>query len=614
MYRRYQITICAISLLLLRHPAAAQVEFEGVQMRASGDISTGYQGDLDNVGASDHGLTVGGVGSISGFFYNPNFLSFNVQPYYNRSQSNSDSQSIFDSSGYAGNVSIFGGSHFPGVVSFNQVWNGTGTYGIPGITGLTTKDSNRDFSVGWNELVPGLPTLGVSFARGSGTGSVVGSDEESNNTTETFGIHSGYRVAGWNLGGGFTHFVVDTSGSGLLEDGGTQTTDTSTNSYQLNAGHALPWVHGSFNAGLVRTDYNGSYLGETSGSDHGTTDSAYANASFPLWRFPISASVTYTDNLYGSLEEQLLSSGGTQVETSLTPVSRSLLVNVGTSYAILPQVVASGYVTRQEEVLAGTSYGLTQFGGNIHFGMGKRLKGLTVTVGANDTASQVGNQGAALVANVTYNRNFDGWDVGAWFSYDQNVVTQFAMYQTSTINYNAQVRRRLPGGFNWTIGGGGGRSVFVQAEGEGSHGEGASSSLNWRRYTVAATYSESTGTTVYTPTGLVSVPTPVVSNNLVVFSGQSYSFSLGASPTRAMSLGLSYNKANSNMLGQSSVTSGLNSNNGSQAINGLLTYKFRKVYFQAGVTQFRQEISASSSLPAVVTSYYFGLSRWFRAF
>ena len=132
-----------------------------------GDLETGYSGELSNqIGTpSTHGLGIGGTANVAGSYYSPNFLSFNVQPYYTRAQSNADSASIFDNGGYTGTVSLFSGSHFPGSVSFSQIWDATGMYGIPGATGLTTKDSSRSFAVGWNEIVPGLPIdLGFFFA------------------------------------------------------------------------------------------------------------------------------------------------------------------------------------------------------------------------------------------------------------------------------------------------------------------------------------------------------------------------------------------------------------------------------------------------------------------
>ncbi len=120
MISRKQISACALSILffgiafVVALPAVAQVEFGGVNMGLSGDLETGYDGSLSSPGSSSHGLGLGGTGKLNGSYYNPNFLSFTVQPYYNRAQANADSASVFDSGGYTGNVNLFHRKPFPG--------------------------------------------------------------------------------------------------------------------------------------------------------------------------------------------------------------------------------------------------------------------------------------------------------------------------------------------------------------------------------------------------------------------------------------------------------------------------------------------------------------------
>lgn len=615
----------ALSVLFWALPAGAQVNIDGLNVAMAGDANFGYGGDLDNQGGSGHGLGVGGYGTLVGSYYNPNFLSFTVQPYYNRAQANADGASIFDSGGYSGNISIFGGGHFPGNISFNQVWDSTGSFGIPGEAGLTTKDRSRGFGIGWSELVPGYPTLSASFSHGSGSASVLGSEGESEVTRDTFALHSSYRVAGWNLGASFSHVLASGSLEGFLENGNVETHSTSTG-YGFSAGHRLP-LNGGFGLGFSRTEYDETFGGATGGASNatggasnGTTDNAFANLSFLVWRFPITATAIYTDNLYGSLEENLLANGGTEVQTSLSPESRVLTVNVSTVYHIMPHLFASGYFSHSEMYLGGQGYGETQFGGTLNFNFGERFRGLTATVGANDNADRYGNTGATAVINVNYYRNFGGWTLLATYNYDQFVQTMLPIYQTSNMNYNAQLHRQFADGFTWNIGGGGGRTAFEQVSGDGSMAEAVSSGLSWRtcRCQVAGNYSYSNGSSVLTPSGLVPVPAPVVTNNLALYNAESHSFSFSASPMRRMAFSASYTKATSHTMGEGApsglLANGLASNNESALISGLLTYQFRKMNFNASVFQFRQGISSSGTLPSVVTSYYFSISRWLKIF
>ncbi len=600
-------------MLWLVLPAAAQVEIGEVKMGLSGDVEMGYDGSISSPGGTSHGLGLGGDGTLQGSFYNPNFLSFTMQPYYNRAQANAESASVFDTGGYNGNVSFFTGSHFPGSISVGQIYDSTGIFGIPGATGLTTKNSSRNFGIGWSELLPDYPSLTLSYARGSAESSVPGSDASNGVTNNSFGIHSAYRIAGWNLGGGFGHLTSDSNSQDILGSGGaSETTDTSTNTWSVNAGHKLP-LSGGFGLGFSRTGYSSSYSGETSGSSNGTTDNAYGDLSFKAWRLPISATATYSDNLYGSFEQQVLSSGGTLEFNNLSPESRSLLMNVGTGYRVLPHVFVNGYVNRQELWLGDSSFGLTQFGVNANANFGKIFKGLTVTVGMNDNANKAGNTGMGLVANANYVRNVGRWELGANFGYNQNVQTLLAIYQTSSMTYSGQLQRRMANGFSFGFSGGGGRTAFEQTQGDGSHAENVNGNITWYRTTLAANYSQSYGTSILTPTGLVPVPVPVITNNLVTFNGKSHGVTFGTSPRRNMTLGLTYSKANSETESTGS-SNGLASNNETELYTGILTYHFRKVSFNASVVQFRQSVGEAGVLPSNVTSYYFGLSRWFKGF
>jgi len=49
-------------------------------------------------------------------------------------------------------------------------------------------------------------------------------------------------------------------------------------------------------------------------------------------------------------------------------------------------------------------------------------------------------------------------------------------------------------------------------------------------------------------------------------------------------------------------------------MNALVRYPFRKLYFTAGFLRFNQAVGTPGSLPSVVNSYYFGISRWFKLF
>lgn len=125
----YEKWICFLTgLVLWGLPCAAQFTLGNeVQLSGNGTISGGYAGQFSDASASGHSLNFGVNGNMSGFYHSPNFVSFNVMPYYNQSQNNSAFQALNDNSGLSATANFFSRSNFPGTVSFNKGYNAAGT-------------------------------------------------------------------------------------------------------------------------------------------------------------------------------------------------------------------------------------------------------------------------------------------------------------------------------------------------------------------------------------------------------------------------------------------------------------------------------------------------------
>jgi hypothetical protein len=589
--------------------AWAQVAYGDLHATANGQITSLYTSNFGNFETDEHSLGFAGRGTISGDYYNPNFLSFSLLPYYGRSQDNSDSQSITDASGYSGTVDIFKGSHFPGFVNFNQTWNNSGTFGIPGVAGLTTVNDGHSVNVGWSALLPDLPTLSFMFGDTSGTSSLLGSDTSTASTTRNFNIGSTYTLDGFYLTGAFIHLNTDTGINGL-EDGVSETTTGASNQYRLTAQRPISYNNSNLSMGFTRSSYKmNDSLG---GTNDGTTDTANANLNVRFPKLPVTLTAIYTDNLLGSFEEQLLSNGQAPVVSIASPESHSLSLEASTFYNVLPRLVVGGYVDRTEQYFDGQTDGLTQVGVNVNYSFLRKFKGLTFNAGIVDSASQQGNTRIGFVGNASYNRYFGKWEINSFALYNQDVQTLFVNYTTSTLNYGVTLKRQLNEDLRWVGVANLVRSMFEQTAGNSSHGESFSTMLIWRRASVSGTYTQSSGTSLLTSNGLVATPIPsqVISpGNSILFNGKSYGGSLSVYPIRNMTISTSWSKSLSD-----TVSPLLLSNNGSTNYYGLATYQYRKLLFQAGVTKFTQGISSSGTLPSMLTSYSFGVSRWFKGF
>jgi hypothetical protein len=599
----------AVLVLLWALPSAAQAHVGGLNFSAAGDLMLGYSGDYDNQGGSDHTVGLSGAGTVSGYYYVPQFLSFNVMPFYNRSQNNSTSQSIFDSSGYTANVNLFSGSRSPVGISFSQGWDSSGLFGIPGVAGLISKDSYRGFSIGSGISFLNLPSLSFGFSDGDSSSSVVGSDTTSSATTRTYNLGSSYRIRGFSLVGGFIHTNTDSNLLGALADGETENSSSSSNSFSISVTHKLPFFRSTIAGGFGRSTYNDDSDGLRS---HGATDNANVSTYLPFPKLPVTLNATYTDNLYGSLQQQQVSAGQPLLPASISPESHLLIMNASTYYKVRPNLGVNGFVDRTEEYIAGQDYGVTQLGINANYNFLRKIKGLTITVGVVDSASQLGNNGTSAVANATYSHKIGKWEMGANFGYNQSLQTLGVVYTSSSLNYGANVRRKF-GHAYWMAGGAGDHSGFGLQSGSGSSAGFVYSSLSlWRRVILSANVSESRGTSVLTSNGQVALPLPpqlISANNIIAYNANGHEGTVHWTVMRYMGLDLSYSKSDS-----TNVNSGLNTFSSTSQYYGFLTYRLRKLLFTAGATRVQQSISGPGNVPSTATSYSFGVSRWFKAF
>jgi hypothetical protein len=610
MRNRWLAGLALMMALASPRGVEAQLAFGDLHATANGQLTSLYSDNYGNLGTSDaHSLGFAGRGVISGDYYNPNFLSFTLLPYYGRSQDNSDMQSVSDASGYTGTLNIFKGSHFPGVVTFEQTWNSTGTFGIPDITGLATKNNNHGLNVVWSALLPKLPTLTVGYGLTGGTSSLLGSDESTASSTKNFNVGSTYNIAGFYLTGGFIHLNTDVDISGL-ENGESETARGSSNQYRFNAQRAIPYRTSSASLSLSRTSYNDDdTLG---GTNYGTTDTVNGNVNLSFPRAPVQVTTSYTDNLLGSIEQQLVSSGEVPLAGLNSPESRAVSVEASTFVNVLPRTLVGAYVSRTDQFFDGQNFGLTQAGVNVSYNFLHTLKGLMFYGGLVESATQAGNTRMGFIGNVSYNRYLGKWEVNSFLRYDQDVETLLVMYTTSTLNYGGSIKRELSHDVRWVAVANLVRSVFEQQAGNASHGESFTTMLIWSRASVSGIYTKSNGTSILTATGLVTspVPAPVLgTGNSILYNGSNYGANVSVFPVKHMSISTAWSKSLSNTTSPSLLT-----NSGNTNYYGLATYEYRKLLFQAGFTKFNQSISTSGTPPSMLTSYSFGISRWFKGF
>jgi hypothetical protein len=606
--------LVGLLVLVLAQSSRAQVTVgDDLRMNLNGLLDAGYSGNYGDAIPSTHGLNFGGSAQLNGSYYNPNFLNFTATPYYNQSRADSGFQSLTDASGISGNANFFTGSRFPGFASYHYDRNSTGTFGLIGTPNFTTVGNSQGFGVGWSALIPDWPTFSVAYSQGSGSGTLYGTNEESNSTTKTLNVRSSYQWRGWRLNANYDHMNISSTIPFFLSTSqGSDLYHSSGDDLGFNANHDLPW-HGSVAVAFERSSYgssSGSTLTDQAGNFNYTTDQQTAFFSFhPTVKLALFANEAYTDNLNGYFYQSIINGGGGVPIVQQNSSSDSLTLNTGASYNFTRNLYGTAQLTYFDQSYFGNSYQGSFFSGTI--GYGKRILDIfTVSASIIESTNKFSNNSLGFIGNVNAFHHFGAWELSGSFSYAQNVQTLLVTYTTSYYNYNANVHRRLGRGMQWTATFNGNHSGFSQQVGTVSESESFSTSLALRRISVTANYGKFNGQSILTTSGIVPISTPgLIPEGLIVYNGENWGGGVGITPLPRMSISANYAHATSNTISPTTP-----SYNKTDMFYTQLQYRLRQITLLAGYTKFYQGISASGLPPSAEYSYFAGVTRSFNFF
>ena len=616
MLRKTSRTLGGLVLTAVLAPfSLAQLQVGDVSSTISGIVQAGYNGNYGNEIDSAHDLSVGGSGTLNGYYYNPNFISFTASPYLNQSRDNSAYQSISNASGVDFNSAIFSGSHFPGSISYAKAYNSEGNFGIPGMANYTTHGDSQTFGIGWAELVPGLPTLSANFQMASSEYSIYGTDANGTSDSRSFALRSTYTLAGFRLGAYFNDGSSHSEAPEVFEGSSeTETTNSGSHGFGFTATHRLP-LHGNFSGSFNSSTFDTNIA---EGSYGGTIDTTNASAGFqPTQKFQFSVSTDYSDNLTGSLYQAITSTGGIAVpppeQANQSSHAFDLIGNA--SYTIRPNLQGLASATYRQQSFLGNSYSAESYGGGLNYWHTLFGGSLTAALSLTDnmTSTSSGNE-LGFSGTLNYSRRFeDGrWTTGGSFNYSQNVQTLLITYMSSQYSYSGTVGHRF-NRFTWSAGAGVSKTGLTEPGGITSSNEHFNSALSYGKWlSLNGTYTKSTGNGIESGAGVVITPTPepvLSTNDLLLYGGKGWGFGLGSSPMHRLTVGASFSKAESN-----SNLAGVLSNTNTKMINTQFQYQFRKMYLTGGYSNLVQGFSSSGMPPANVSAFYIGVSRWMNFF
>ncbi len=606
------IILASILMLALTVPTCAQVQVgENANLNLSGNVAFGYNGDFTNYAGSDHGFDGSGTADLNGYYYAPGFISFDVQPFYNQSRANSQYQSVFQSSGVSANASFFSGSNFPGTVTYSKSFNNEGGFSLPGLGNITTNGNSQTLGIGWGIRIPDLPKVSFQFADGDSANSVFGPNLQATSHTDTFQVNVSHTIAGFNLNGGYQYNMLHSLIPGFLNGEPAQTSDSYGSSFNLGASHDLP-LNGTFLAGFSRSDVSSDYVG---GNYNTVIDVINGGAGFqPISNLNLSVSTQYTNNLAGSLYQSIITAGGVVPPALLQYSTQSLGITSQANYMVPSLHLTFGVTAdRQEQTVLGGSLASNSFHEMVTYGNYLLGGFLNATAGVTETSVSAINSSSMLgfLENVSYLHQVGNWDLSGSFSYSRNSQTVLIAYTSSGYGYSAGIGRKLGKYAHWNFNAGGMKSNIDNVSGSGSFNQTYSTGLSLKRFSVSGSYAKSDGTSILTSTGLTQVPIPVAvltPAQVLLFAGKSYSAGASVTPIHGLMISGSYSKALSNTQGIVAFSS-----NTTEQVVGQLQYKLRQLWITAGYLKLVQGFTIVGP-PTSGSSFYVGISRWFKFF
>jgi len=606
--------VLGLLILAVTPRAHAQVQVgDDLRMNLNGLVDAGYAGEYGYDLPSNHGLTFGGSGQLSGSYYNSNFLNFTATPYYNQSRADSNFQSLTNASGIDANVNLFTGSRFPGFVNYDYNHNSTGTIGLVGQPNFTTIGDSQGFGVGWSALLPDWPTFSVSYSQGAGSGNIYGTNEEASSSTKTLNMRSSYLFAGWNLYANFMHLNVDSTLPSFISGQESNETFNSTgNNMSVGGYHSLPW-QGSVALNFSHATYSGDFGSPLNGSESNsnyTTNIESAVVNFhPTNRWGIFGNETYTNDLNGYLYQSIVNGGGGVPIIQQNSSGGSLTMNGGMSYLILPNLLSQGQITYFNQTYLGRTYSGSYLSGSLEYS--KRIwNTFALSATVIESTNQFSNNNLGFILNLNAYRRFGDWVASGNVNYAQNVQTVLVTYNTSYYIYNGTLHRKFGRGRQVSLAYGGSHSGLTNY-GSDNTSNSFSAALTMRWLTLTGNYIKSSGQSILTSTGIQPIPpTPgLPPEGIIVYNGESYGGSISLNPTPRLNITGTYSHATSNTL--SDVVS---SNNLTNIFYAQLQYRLRQVSVLGGFTKFTQQVSAVGLPPGTQNSYFIGVTRAFNFF
>ena len=603
MKRLFQSGWLALAVLVLLVPARAQVNMGEAAMNLSGDVGFAMDHLISEPTQTEWGLALDA--NLTGFYYNPKFLSFRVSPYYNTNRLNAVSNSIFSTKGISASGDLFSGSHTPINVTYQRDWNAEGSYNLPGVPGLTTTGNSSVFTISGGLYYDDMPTLQVSFSKGSDTYEVIGANSTGASALRLFNVASTYSRWGFNFGASYANSHLEQENPIFIFPNLVTTYDTNTNTFQFNAARDL-WHNAHWTGSISHTGYTTDTFNSNSEQSYNT----YFNNLIwqPTTKIMLTADMSYTGNA-GSYLLTLIPGGNPGDILPLFNDSTYLTYGAHGTYQLNQNFAFDGGAIQSTQSYFGlhmestSEYGAVSYSHELFGGQFGAHYGLTHFSTPLNEQSSWGNLG-----NVTYTRRAAGWQFAGGANVNTNQMTALIGYHQSSYSFNLTASRSF---HEWlvTVSGVLGKNILSGIGGNDGYNNSYSASVSHRNFSINGSFNHNSGESIPTPTGVIPTPLPIPVPGLITYNGTSYAFGGGYTPMRRLQITASY----SHFLYETGQP-WLLSNSMFTRFDARADYQFRQMHIIGAFTHLDQGLATTFGTPTATNAIYFSITRHFDLF
>ena len=221
------VAILVLSLLWAIGATAQVTPIAEMPVTLSGALTAGYAAGsgaaLGGSSNSSNSLVLGVNADLSGSYYDPRFLQFNVSPRFTWTRSGSSTAAAMQNrdNGVNLNVNFLQSSNTPIHFSFDLTQVNTATLsGGPTPFTVDASGISKSFSIGASHRFRYLPPLNISYSRSSSDTEVTGTNTPTNHVQHDFlNLFTNYDLVGFHLNGAYTHSTSASHVADLLQLG-----------------------------------------------------------------------------------------------------------------------------------------------------------------------------------------------------------------------------------------------------------------------------------------------------------------------------------------------------------------------------------------------------------